>query len=140
VCCRRCCASGGGGARRADLGGSNDNSSERAKTEEEKGFPMMDISGERAGTERRHGRPSDREAGNDSCALQARGDARGVLTGTGARGRAAISVYRRAPREMGQPANVGRTELHWSARGRCPREKTRRPLQARTDNRDRSPR
>lgn len=72
---------------------------------------MMDISGERAGSERRHGRPSEREAGEDSCALQARGNARAVLTGTGARGRVAISVYRRAAREMGQPANVRRTEL-----------------------------
>jgi len=101
---------------------------------------MMDISGERAGSERRHGRPSEREAGEDSCARQARGNARAVLTGTGARGRVAISVYRRAAREMGQPANVRRTELRCSARGRCPLEKTRRRLEDRTDNRDRSPR
>lgn len=75
---------------------------------------MMDISGERAGTERRDGSPSDREAGEDSCALQARGDARAVLTGTGAHGRAAISVYTCAAREMGQPANVAHCEALWS--------------------------
>ena len=79
---------------------------------------MMDISGERGGTERRHGSPSEREAGEDSCALQARGNAGGVLTGTGARGRAAISVYMCVGREMGQPANVPHLTNCFNSRAR----------------------
>lgn len=90
--CRRCVARRSGGARRADLGGSSDNSPATAKTEEEKGFPAMDISRERAGTEQRHGRLREREAGRHSCALAPSGNAGKMLTSTGARGRAAISV------------------------------------------------
>lgn len=41
----------GGGIYRADLGYSSENSSETAKTEEEKGFLTMDNSEERAGSE-----------------------------------------------------------------------------------------
>lgn len=96
----------GGGACRADLGCSSDNSSERKKTEEEKGFLMMDISGERAGTEQRGGTRREREAGKDSCALQARGNARLMLTGTRAHGRATISVDRSAAPETGHPATA----------------------------------
>lgn len=55
----------GGGAGSADLGGSSANSSVTAKTEEEKGFPTMCISGERAGAEQWRGCRREGEAGGD---------------------------------------------------------------------------
>lgn len=53
-----------GGASRADLGGSSDNLSEKAKTEEEKGFLTMDNSEERAGSEQWCGSRRERKTGN----------------------------------------------------------------------------
>lgn len=90
--CRRCVVRHGGGAYRADLGGSSNNSSETAKTEEEKGFLTMDNSEERAGSKQRYGHPREREAGNGSCAKYLSGNARVVLTGSEACSRVTISV------------------------------------------------
>ena len=53
-----------GGVSRADLGGSSDNLSEKAKTEEEKGFLTMDNSEERAGSEQWCGNRRERKTGN----------------------------------------------------------------------------